>query len=120
MIELKQFPKSEKLLQEFFRRNLEAFQKNVMKEAPTEILEIPKIEDEWVKKYTESSLVTNPGILTSFFDENGIIMEIGVDRTMEPKFCYSFGENNSDLFYTRTEAEMEGWKECFKQLEQRL
>ena len=71
-MKIAQFPKSEKKLQEFLRRNLEAFQKNVMKEAPVEIMAPPEIQEEWVKKYSEVVLTTEPYTIISFLDENDI------------------------------------------------
>jgi len=116
MIDLKQFPKARIKLEKFFRRNLEAFQKNIMKEAPTDILEIPKIEEEWVKKYTESSLATQPRILYDFLDENEIYITIDM---FQGKF---FGKIIGSLYKTkeydeRVECELETFQEAFRQLE---
>lgn len=81
---------------------------------------IPEIEKEFVELFAESTLSTNWRSLFSFFDQEGVVMEIGVDRTSDPKFCYSFNTSNSDLFYTRPEAEIEGFVQAFKLLEEKL
>ena len=118
MTNLKQFPKSEKKLQEFLRRNLEAFQKNVMKEAPVEIMAPPEIQEEWVKKYSEVVLTTEPYTVISFLDENNI--NIIVDKTNS---IWSSKINNSPLegkYNSRVEAEISKYEEAFQFLENSL
>jgi hypothetical protein len=67
--------------------------------------------------------------LYDFFDEQGIIIEIGVDWTMEPKYCYRvirdyWGDDRqrkwSDLFYKRTQAEEQAFLRAFEILENKL
>lgn len=118
-MDIKQWPKSQQKLKEFTKKYLMAFQKNVMKDAPTDILEIPEITEEMAEKFIPAMLMTQKRNLYDFFSENNIEIELGVDRTMEPKFCYSFGDDNSDLFYTRLEAEDEAFKAAFKLLEEK-
>ena len=68
-------------------------------------------------------------IIYDFFDENGIIIEIGVDCTMEPKYCYKVHEHIetdlewhspkwSDLYLHRSEAESDAFEAAFKILEE--
>jgi hypothetical protein len=85
-----------------------------------EISEVPEIGEEISQEYGKAVLLTNLRSLYSFFDEEGIVMELGVDRTTEPKFCYSFDTTNSDLFYTREEAEVAGFVKAFQKLEGQL
>lgn len=70
--------------------------------------------------------------LYDFFDEEGIYIEILIDRTMEAKFCYSIytynkydeiewtnklNQNYSDLEYTRKKAETRAFLKAFEILE---
>lgn len=67
--------------------------------------------------------------LYDFFDEKEIIIEIGVDWTKDPKFCYRvarfipYDKPNwhwSDLYYKRTEAEEQAFERAFQLLEEKL
>ena len=73
--------------------------------------------------------------LFDFFDQNEITVEIGVDYTMEPKFCYKIseyvdGEWNlltdiykaewSDLYLRRPEAEQDAFERAFEVFEKIL
>lgn len=115
---IKDFPKSEKKLQEFLRRNLEAFQKNVMKEAPVEIMAPPEIQEEWVKKYSEVVLTTEPYTIISFLDENDI--NIIVDKI--GGIWLSKINNNllEGKYSSRVEAEISKYEEAFQLLENTL
>jgi len=66
----------------------------------------------------------NPRGLFDCFDEQKVHIQIGTDCTNEFKtmFAYSFdcGKTNSDLFYTRKEAEKEAVTEAFKILNDKL
>lgn len=70
--------------------------------------------------------------LYDFFDEEGIYIELLIDRTMEAKFCYSIytynkydeiewvnklKQNYSDLEYTRKKAEIRAFLKAFEILE---
>lgn len=69
--------------------------------------------------------------LYDFFDSNNIHIEILIDKTMEPKYCYSIHTYNdaeiewidklnvkySDLEYTREKAEESGFNKAFEILE---
>jgi len=68
-----------------------------------------------------------------FFEINDIIIEIGIDRTMEPKFAYEVWKYNPDdysyelinedgiwLRYTRTDATIDGVLEAFKFMEKNI
>jgi hypothetical protein len=68
--------------------------------------------------------------LYDFFDENEVIIELGVDYTMEPKYCFKVsvyhGDTTwafdfwSDLYLTRIEAEEASFKQAFIDLEEKL
>ena len=70
--------------------------------------------------------------LFDFFDENEIAVEIGVDLTLEAKYCYrtSYLKDGewinsgigvwSDLYYTRAEAEQYAFLAAFIVLERKL
>jgi len=70
--------------------------------------------------------------LFDFFDEQNVVVEIGVDLTLEAKYCYQVyylkdGEwiNNglgiwSDLYYTRQEAEESAFMKAFEIIEKML
>lgn len=121
MIKISDFPKTERKLQAFLRRNLEAFQKNIMKEAPKDILEVPGIEEGWVKKYSEVVVETEPRTFTDFLDEEGVI--IGTDyNTHNMGFtCNIVGTLfSSHIYRNRIEAEREAFEEAIKILEGRL
>ena len=64
-----------------------------------------------------------------FFDEIGLYVEIGIDKTMEAKFCYEISWEKdfdwkttgySDLEYTRERAEETAFERAFEILEERL
>lgn len=119
-MKIKNFPKSEKKLQEFLRRNLEAFQKNVMKDSPTEILAPPDIQEEWVVKYSEVVLTTEPRTVVDFLDEQGIY--ITTDYIYQEGFvCHVVGANWIGRVYeNRIEAELEAFEAAFELLEEKL
>lgn len=120
MIKIKEFPKTEKKLKGFLRRNLEAFQKNVMKEAPTEILEVPEIQEEWVEKYASVVLDTEPYTVTCFLDEEGVI--VTTDYIHGKGFMCNIvdSEFSSQVYKNRLEAEREAFVEAIKILEEKL
>jgi len=118
MIDLKEFPKSKKLLQEFGKKNLLAFQKNIMKEAPVEGLEIPEISDEMAESYANALLTTQPRILYDFFDENELY--ISVIRNADNWSADVEGTDETGLYNTRIEAEFALFKIAFKLLEEKL
>lgn len=67
--------------------------------------------------------------LYEFFDERLIAVEIGIDITLEAKYCYKIAymedgeweilmnQNWSDLYYTRAEAEEVAFTKAFEILE---
>jgi hypothetical protein len=119
---LQSCPKAAKKYFQFSGNALREIQKSFLEEVPegVEISEVPEIGEEISQEYGKAVLLTNLRSLYSFFDEEGIVMELGVDRTTEPKFCYSFDTTNSDLFYTREEAEVAGFVKAFQKLEGQL
>jgi len=70
--------------------------------------------------------------LFDFFDQNEIAVEIGVDLTLEAKYCFRVHYFNdgewvksgigiwSDLYYTRQKAEEEAFTSAFNILEIQL
>lgn len=117
MIALNDFPKGKKLLQEFAKRNLLAFQKNVMKEQPVEGLEIPEITEEMAESYANALITTNLRILYDFWDEQGLKISI-VEN--DNKFI---GEVSRTSLHTkeydnRLECEQEIFEQCFKKEEE--
>ncbi len=68
------------------------------------------------------------GLFYDFFDFNYICVEIGIDKTMEPKYCFEISTHKdfewdvfmSDLYYTRIEAEEEAFIKAFELLEEKL
>lgn len=114
------FPKSSKKLQEFVKRNLIAFQKNIMKETKEKgEFEIPEITDEMAQRLTEGTLITRPRDLFDFFDEQEIFITI---EWFQGNFI---GHIVSTIYATkeykeRVEAEQELFEEAFKILEEKL
>lgn len=120
MININEFPKSKKLLGEFGKRNLSAFQKNIMKEREIEGVEIPEITDEMADSYANALLTTQPRILFSFFDENKLYIDITYDDLgVFYKQVYT-GELDKIMYQNREEAEIAGFLEAFKLLEEKL
>lgn len=119
MIETSQYPKGKKLLEEFARRNLAEFQKNIMKDAPVEGLEIPAITDEMAEQYAKALLTTQPRILYDFFDENGIIIEITFSDK-EGGWDYNVNNTRSLNYASRLQAENNAFYESFRQLEEKI
>lgn len=119
MIETSQYPKGKKLLEEFAKRNLLAFQKNVMKDAPLEGLEIPEITDEMAENYANALITTQPRILIDFMDSNDIFM---CTEFFQGEF---FGNIPGSLYKSkgykeRVEMEQDMYLEAFQQLEEKL
>lgn len=119
MIALNDFPKGKKLLQEFAKRNLLAFQKNVMKEQPIEGLEIPEITEEMAENYANALISSQPRLILDFMDENEIFI---CTSFFQGEF---FGNIPGSLYESkahkeRIELEQEMYNEAFKQLEEKL
>jgi len=118
---IKEFPKSEALLQEFFKKNLLAFQKNIMKDAPMEGMSVPEITGEMSKAYMESMLLTNTRLLFDFFDENKVYIQVLYYG--EKGFLPLVVGMNNDMEHTfpdRMEAEHFAFKTAFEILEKQL
>lgn len=134
MININEFPKSKKLLGEFGKRNLSAFQKNIMKEREIEGVEIPEITDEMADSYASALLTTNPRILFDFFDENEIFISIRCaakdvfyfrwnvkfDKGNDVEHPEALGRSTASNFTTRLECEKEAFNLAFKLLEEKL
>lgn len=134
MIDLQLFPKSKKLLQEFAKKNLLAFQKNIMKENKVEGVEIPEITDDMAENYATALLSTNPRILYDFFDEQEIYLSIRNARKDNFYFSWNVkfdkgvykdcskaaGKSSISSFKTRLECEDDAYKFIFKLLEEKL
>lgn len=119
MINIKEYPKSKKLLEDFARKNLLAFQKNITKEQPVEGIEIPEITDEMAEQYANALLVTNPRILFDFMDSQEIF--ICIDMFQGEFFGSIIGSlYKSNKYKERVELEQEMYVEAFKQLEEKL
>lgn len=92
-----------------------------------------EISEEWREGFKDAVISdeqiliiidSNPRTLFDIFDEHKINIEIRVDfkDPNKAKFCYSFdgGQNNSDLFYTRKEADRESIIKAFELLNNKL
>ena len=115
---IKDYPKSYKLLQAFVKKNLIAFQKNITKDITGDV-EVPEITDEWAEKMTEGMIITQRRSLLDFFDQQELFITI---EWFQGNFI---GKIVGTLFQSkeykdRMECEMETFEQAFIELEEQL
>lgn len=120
MIDLKKYPKSKNLLIEPVRKLLSNFQAELVKSMEALDVEVPDIEDEVVESTIDSISKSNHRWFFTFFDSKEIYLSV----LKHPKQGFSWDINeerdSTDKYRTRDEAELAGFEECFKMLEERV
>jgi hypothetical protein len=102
-----------KALKELQQRFLEGMREGVESE-------VPPLDEGIIKQYGDTILLTNIRSLYTFFDEQGVIMEVRLYPGHPPKYMFAFDGLPSDIFPTREQAEVEGFTKAFQLLEEQL
>ena len=118
---LKEHPKAATVIKQWILNQLlESLKNDSIPEDFKQQILIDGIDDERIADLIDVS----PRGLFDCFDEQKVHIQIGTDCTnvFKTMFAYSFdcGKTNSDLFYTRKEAEKEAVTEAFKILNDKL
>lgn len=119
MIKLEDYPKSKEIFSKYVKKWLIEFQKELLKGVEGEA---PPITDSIVEAASLNIIQQNPRSLYNFFDNEGIILLLD-----GPDEMYGWTwqiRNNRNVINSvgagtlkREEAELEGFKECFKLME---
>lgn len=113
--ELKELhPKAVGQLKAWVENNLKEFQQNMAKYATKESVTIPEITEAVVERAAESTVQILPRDLYDFFDDRKIFVLI--DYIFEEGFVVNLigMEYTKKAFLTRREAEVEGFQQAFK------
>ena len=115
MIDLKDYPKSKEIFYEHVKKWLLQLQKELLKDVPE--TQAPEITDRIVELGANNILNQNFRSLYHFFD--GVDINLFITKGFGIKIMNKGKESvdYADEFKTREEAELFGFKECFKMLE---
>jgi hypothetical protein len=118
------YPKVWQMLKEWMKPRLLSFQETLIKSSGA--VEIPELSDDILDKFVEVTVQSNIRILYDFLDDNKIrvfpewILPTKDDEDQESQWTYSINEEILfPYFKTRTKAELAGFEEALKQLNEK-
>lgn len=129
-INLAEFPKSREKVREIVKAQLVTIQAEMAKQIPKEMeFELPEIIPQQIDLTIEYLLKNNFRFLYDVFDANNIFLEINTSYSkIKDERFFSVAIDNevvqngvqAAVYSSRLEAEISGFKECFKILEEKL
>jgi len=118
-MDINQFPKSKKLLEDFASKELMAIQQLMLKDIPEGIESgLPDILPEYVQQAVSHFVDTGSRTLYDFFDINSVV--ITIHKADEWFYTINSGEFSESNYKSRKECELAAFEEAFKQLEEKI
>lgn len=123
MINIKQHPKVEAKFNDFIKKLINVW----VEQAVGEGMEENEISAEYIKTASETMILSNPRLLYDFLDENHVYLQPILQEQLNPDNGWGYEissvagmSDESEAFKTRKDAEVAGFNQCLKILEDLL